>query len=223
MQTIVIYFQSDRKYQKSLQHRFLRRFLAIPRDLKILTNIGKRTQSFIFVGFWVIEAIRRKDCENCFQVRMAKKIALFGTCGWGKRSCLLPEGDRPAKTWIPEDNEYMDALPGQDADSGAQTPRGNGKERTKIPNDSGYDPEISTGRCCIRIGQMRQRQQILRYRSGKRIRIMTCNPMCSAVWCHKIEGSFFTCKMQKIPIAFLKLSVVYTTQSNLQREGDFLW
>ena len=22
-------------------------------------------------------------------------------------------------------------------------------------------------------------------------RIMTCNPMCSAVWCHKIQGSFF--------------------------------
>ena len=48
---------------------------------------------------------------SCMSSRLhGKKIALFGTCGMGNDPAYYQKVIDRVKTWIPEDNEYMDAF-----------------------------------------------------------------------------------------------------------------
>ena len=48
--------------------------------------------------------------EGCKSHLNGKKIALFGTCGMGNDPAYYQKVIDRVKTWIPEDNEYMDAF-----------------------------------------------------------------------------------------------------------------
>lgn len=101
--------QSDRKYQKACNTDFA----AIPGDSKDLKNIDEyreKDAELYFVGFWV----DRGDCDEKTVELLSglhgKKIALFGTCGMGNDPAYYQKVIDRVKTWIPEDNEYMDAF-----------------------------------------------------------------------------------------------------------------
>jgi len=136
MQTIVIYSSQTGNTRKLATQIFA----AIPGDSKDLKNIDEyreKDAELYFVGFWV----DRGDCDEKTVELLSglhgKKIALFGTCGMGNDPAYYQKVIDRVKTWIPEDNEYID--------SGAQTLRGNGKEWTKYRTDSGYDPKFRPG------------------------------------------------------------------------------
>ena len=88
--------QSDRKYQKACNTDFC--------------GDSWRFQGLYFVGFWV----DRGDCDEKTVELLSglhgKKIALFGTCGMGNDPAYYQKVIDRVKTWIPEDNEYMDAF-----------------------------------------------------------------------------------------------------------------
>ena len=90
MQTIVIYSSQTGNTRKLATQIFA----AIPGDSKDLKNIDE---------------YREKDAELYF-VGFGKKIALFGTCGMGNDPAYYQKVIDRVKTWIPEDNEYMDAF-----------------------------------------------------------------------------------------------------------------
>ena len=88
----------------------MRRFLAIPRTLKNIDEYREKDAELYFVGFWV----DRGDCDEKTVELLSglhgKKIALFGTCGMGNDPAYYQKVIDRVKTWIPEDNEYMDAF-----------------------------------------------------------------------------------------------------------------
>ena len=91
MQTIVIYSSQTGNTRKLATQIFA----AIPGDSKDLKNIDEyreKDAELYFVGFWV----DRGDCDE-------KTVELLSGLH-GKKVI-----DR-VKTWIPEDNEYMDAF-----------------------------------------------------------------------------------------------------------------
>ena len=109
MQTIVIYSSQTGNTRKLATQIFA----AIPGDSKDLKNIDEyreKDAELYFVGFWV----DRGDCDEKTAELLSglhgKKIALFGTCGMGNDPAYSQKVIDRVKTWIPEDNEYMDAF-----------------------------------------------------------------------------------------------------------------
>ena len=109
MQTIVIYSSQTGNTRKLATQIFA----AIPGDSKDLKNIDEyreKDAELYFVGFWV----DRGDCDEKTVELLSglhgKKIALFGTCGMGNDPAYYQKVIDRVKTWIPEDNEYMDAF-----------------------------------------------------------------------------------------------------------------
>lgn len=109
MQTIVIYSSQTGNTRKLATQIFA----AIPGDSKDLKNIDEyreKDAELYFVGFWV----DRGDCDEKTAALLSglhgKKIALFGTCGMGNDPAYYQKVIDRVKTWIPEDNEYMDAF-----------------------------------------------------------------------------------------------------------------
>ena len=90
MQTIVIYSSQTGNTRKLATQIFA----AIPGDSKDLKNIDE---------------YREKTVELLSGLH-GKKIALFGTCGMGNDPAYYQKVIDRVKTWIPEDNEYMDAF-----------------------------------------------------------------------------------------------------------------
>ena len=108
-ETIVIYSSQTGNTRKLATQIFA----AIPGDSKDLKNIDEyreKDAELYFVGFWV----DRGDCDEKTVELLSglhgKKIALFGTCGMGNDPAYYQKVIDRVKTWIPEDNEYMDAF-----------------------------------------------------------------------------------------------------------------
>ena len=98
--------QPDRKYQKACNTDFC----GNSKDLKNIDEYREKDAELYFVGFWV----DRGDCDEKTVELLSglhgKKIALFGTCGMGNDPAYYQKVIDRVKTWIPEDNEYMDAF-----------------------------------------------------------------------------------------------------------------
>ena len=160
MQTIVIYSSQTGNTRKLATQIFA----AIPGDSKDLKNIDEyreKDAELYFVGFWV----DRGDCDEKTVELLSglhgKKIALFGTCGMGNDPAYYQKVIDRVKTWIPEDNEYMDAFLCQ------------GKMPIQVRRR--YEEMAKSGQNTEQIQAMirnfdramlHPRQQILRYRSG---------------------------------------------------------
>ena len=94
MQTIVIYSSQTGNTRKLATQIFA----AIPGDSKDLKNIDEyreKDAELYFVGFWV----DRGDCDE-------KTVELLS----GNDPAYYQKVIDRVKTWIPEDNEYMDAF-----------------------------------------------------------------------------------------------------------------
>ena len=92
MQTIVIYSSQTGNTRKLATQIFA----AIPGDSKDLKNIDEyreKDAELYFVGFWV----DRGDCDEKTVRSAWQKDRPVRNLRDGKRSCLLPEGDRPGK------------------------------------------------------------------------------------------------------------------------------
>ncbi|MEG1290705.1 MAG: flavodoxin family protein, partial [Lachnospiraceae bacterium] len=85
-------------------------FTAIPGMSKDMQNIseyhGKDADVF-FIGFWT----NRGSCDMSVIDMMSelhgKKIALFGTCGFGGDEEYYKTIEQKVSVWIPDDCEYM--------------------------------------------------------------------------------------------------------------------
>lgn len=85
-------------------------FSALPGMSKDMQSIeeytGKDADTF-FIGFWTNRGTCDMSVIDLISELKGKRIALFGTCGFGEEEAYYREIEQKVSVWIPDDCRYL--------------------------------------------------------------------------------------------------------------------
>lgn len=85
-------------------------FSALPgmsKDMQSLEEYRGKDADIFFIGFWTNRGSCDMDVIDMISGLKGKKIALFGTCGFGGEASYYKTIEQKVSVWIPDDCEYL--------------------------------------------------------------------------------------------------------------------